>query len=95
METIQSEKEKMLWKQAKARVSFKNHLLTYLIINSFLWLLWALGDKSNSGIIPWPAYSTLGWGIGIAFSYVGAYHSKNNISRVEEEYNKLLEKNRV
>lgn len=94
METIQSEKENMLWKEAKRRVEFKNHLYTYLIINSLLWTIWLIGEwREENSSFPWPLYSTLGWGIGVFFNYIGAYHSKNKLDKVEEEYQKLLRKN--
>ena len=32
---MESEKDKLLWKEAKRRVGFKNHLLTYLAVNIF------------------------------------------------------------
>ena len=87
-----TEKEQMLWKQAKKRVGFKRHLWSYVIVNIFLWCIWLMGgiqmDWQASTSIPWPLWSTLGWGIGLAFSYYNAYHG-NSIDAVEREYEKM------
>ena len=88
---METEKDKELWKIARKRVNFKRHLFTYLIVNLFLWCLWLMGDKKGHGAIPWPAWSTIGWGIGLGFDYVGSYLLNGNDS-IEKEYNKLKEK---
>jgi 2TM domain len=65
-----------LWEIAKRRASFKTHLVTYIVINCFLWALWLFTDDGRNfttNKIPWPAWSTLGWGIGLAFHFLGAY----------------------
>lgn len=93
-----TEKERMLWKQAKKRVGFKRHLWTYIIVNAFLWCMWLIGGMEREinwrgEMIPWPLWATLGWGVGLAFSYYGAYHG-NTPDAVEKEYEKLKEKGR-
>lgn len=85
-----------LWKQAKARVGFKMHLRSYLIINAGLWLIWALSSfvMHSSGhvgfVFPWPLFAMLGWGIGLASHYFQVYRSGNQQSMLEEEYQKLV-----
>lgn len=91
-------KDPVLWEIAQRRAGFKKHLVTYLIINAFLWALWYFtGSRhnemdvsrwANTGQIPWPLWVTLGWGIGLAFNYAAAYmfHKTNT---VESEYEKL------
>lgn len=85
-------KDPQLWEIAQKRASFKNHLIAYLIVNAFLWALWYFG-KGPQGMHlhnnwPWPAWTTLGWGIGLAFHFAGAYiYPKAN--SVENEYDKL------
>ncbi|MBI3510771.1 MAG: 2TM domain-containing protein [Bacteroidetes bacterium] len=37
-----TEKDQLLWKIAKKRVSFRRHLFVYLIINAFVWAVWIL-----------------------------------------------------
>jgi hypothetical protein len=85
-------KDPQLWQQASKRASFKRHFATYVVINIFLWVLWAMtgSDKDRSGI-PWPAWTTFGWGIGVLFHYLGAYVKSNS---VEREYDKLKNQNK-
>jgi len=85
-----------LWKQAKARVGFKMHLRSYLIVNAALWLIWAvlgfLNTNSNwDGFrYPWPIWTTLGWGIGLTSHYFSVYVRGNRErDMVEREYEKL------
>ena len=79
-----------IWEVAKRRASFKSHLLVYIVINVFLWAIWYFtsGDYYNRGI-PWPAWTTAGWGIGLTFHYLGAYVFPRS-NNVEREYEKLM-----
>lgn len=87
-----NEKDKQLWEIAQKRASFKRHLMTYLVVNAFLWAVWAMtGSHRYNGGMPWPLWSTLGWGIGLAFHYFGAYVYPGD-SSVEREYEKLKNK---
>ena len=88
---METEQDKELWRLARKRVNFKRHLSTYLIVNLFLWCLWLMGDKKGHDAIPWPTWSTIGWGIGLGFDYVSSYLLRGNDS-IEKEYNKLKEK---
>ena len=87
-------RDEMLWKIAKKRAGFKTSLVSYILVNGFLWALWYFTDRDHSiGMhnIPWPLWSTLGWGLGIAFQYADAYvFPKSNA--VEKEYEKLKNK---
>lgn len=97
-----SEKEKMLWKQAKKRVGFRRHLFTYLIINVFVWVMyfmrhdsWGMemditeNDPTGKHFhFGGPIFMTLGWGIGLAFHAYGTYFG-SSYSAVEKEYEKL------
>ena len=86
METV---KEQELWRLAKKRVSFKRHLLIYMIVNVFFWCIWWFDeDNRNKGEFPWPVWSMLGWGVGLAFEYVSVYHS-NKPDAIEKEYEKI------
>jgi hypothetical protein len=51
----------------RRKKGFEAQLVSYLVINVFLWGLWFFtrGD-SNSGF--WPAWVTVCWGVGLAFS---------------------------
>lgn len=89
---MENEKDKALWKAAKQRVGFKRHLYTYLIVNLFLWVLWFMGsNEEHRHGLPWPAWSTLGWGIGLFFNYASVYLF-NETNAIEKEYNKLKDK---
>lgn len=86
---METEKERELWKLAKKRVGFKRHLATYIVINAFLWVLWYFTDRNDDyNGVPWPIFPMLGWGIGIMFSFLGAYVFVKHDS-VEREYEKL------
>ena len=99
---LMEQRDERLWKKAKDRVKFKRHLFSYIIVNAFLWALWYLGSGNDWGMadtcrpleetkhhfFPWPLWCTLGWGIGIAFEYYGAYVGDKD-SSIEREYEKL------
>lgn len=88
---MEQEKDQRLWNAAKKRVQFKRHLYTYLVVNLFLWCLWAMGPTHSANRLPWPAWCTLGWGIGLLFNYVSVYHA-NDESAIQKEYDKLKNK---
>jgi len=91
-------KDPELWEIAQKRASFRNHLIIYIIINGFLWAVWFFtgnhrGDFDIMGAwdgrhFPWPIWSTLGWGIGLAFHFAGAYIFPRT-NTVDREYQKL------
>lgn len=85
-----SGKDPHVWQVAERRASFKSHFASYIIINIFLWVLWLVGGgRTGTSGVPWPVWPTLGWGIGLAFHYLGAYGGAyRNI--VEKEYEKLM-----
>lgn len=94
MSTLTPEsKDEALWEIAKKRASFKTHLVSYIIVNAFLWGIWLFSDSmdNNYNRFPWPMWTTLGWGIGLAFHYAGAYIFPKSNS-VEREYQKLRNK---
>ncbi|SFE72466.1 2TM domain-containing protein [Spirosoma endophyticum] len=93
--TTTPERDPYLWKQAKARVGFRMHLQTYLLVNAGLWLIWALTSFAfqSSGhhgfIFPWPFFPMIGWGIGLASHYFAVYRNREH-NLIEEEYRKLV-----
>ena len=87
----ESPRDEMLWKLAKKRARFKSSLVTYILMNIFFWLIWYFTENDHSlGVhhIPWPIWTTLGWGLGIGFQYAEAYVFPKSNS-VEQEYEKL------
>lgn len=93
METNTSQpKDEKLWKIARRRAEFKKHLLTYVIVNIFLWGVWLFGGLKHGDLsFPWPVFVSFGWGIGLAFNYIGAYSGIKD-SLTEREYQKLINK---
>ena len=91
-QTTPQEKDPKLWEIAQKRASFKTNLITYLVVNAFLWILWYISDgKDYTKGLPWPIWPTLGWGVGIVFHYFGAYVYPEANS-AEREYEKLKNK---
>jgi hypothetical protein len=86
-------RDEQLWRIAKKRAGFKKSLASYIIINGFLWAMWYCteGHHENDNMIPWPIWCTLGWGIGVAFSYYGAYHNDKETETMRE-YQKMKDK---
>ena len=86
---METEKNEDLWRIAKKRVAFKRQLASYIIINSFFWILWYLTDSKHEGYgVPWPISPMIGWGIGLMFSYLNAYVFVKE-DAVAKEYEKL------
>lgn len=89
-------KDPQLWDLAKRRASFKSHMVVYIVVNIFLWAVWFFSKGGYNSFeigrrsFPWPAWPTLGWGIGLAFHYIGAYVTPQNNS-AEAEYEKLIQ----
>jgi hypothetical protein len=46
----------------KRRRKLAEDAIAYVTVNGVLWLIWALGDRSTDGGLPWPAWVTLIWG---------------------------------
>ena len=91
MENTQIKDEK-LWKIARRRAEFKKHLLTYAVVNIFLWGIWLVNSIINTHFgYMWPIWVTIGWGIGVTFNYIGAYTGFKD-SMAEKEYQKLINK---
>ena len=87
----QSPQDKVLWKMAKKRAAFKQHLSTYVIVNLFLWAIWwfTQGQDGGSHGVPWPVWPMVGWGLGLGFNYFSAYGAPDKQTAVEQEYEKL------
>jgi hypothetical protein len=82
-----------LWRIAAKRARFQRHLVTYFIINAFLWVVWwfTLGQYEKNLGLPWPVSSMLGWGIGLVFQYMEAYGAgRKNL--INKEFQKLKDR---
>ena len=84
------DQDKELWQIAKKRAAFRQHLITYFVINAFLWAIWwlTIGRRGFSHGIPWPVWVMFGWGIGLAFNYFNAY-GESKQKMIEKEYDRL------
>lgn len=62
-------------KRLKERRDFKRHLVVYVAVNVFLWILWAVTDSTRTGV-PWPVWPTLGWGLFVVLNAWNVYGSR-------------------
>lgn len=82
-------RDPQLWRQAKARAKFKAHLFTYIWVNALLWTIWALTDRQMRPL-PWPAWATIFWGVGVIAQAIGTYGGWRYGDLPEREYERLL-----
>ena len=57
-------------KQLKKRRDFRNHLLFYVLVNTFLVVIWVLTDPHG---FFWPVFPIAGWGIGVIMNAWDVY----------------------
>ena len=66
MITEDAEREQVLRdkavRQLKKKRDFRGHLLVYILVNTFLVVIWLLTDP---GGFFWPMFPIAGWGIGV------------------------------
>ena len=87
---MEEQRDERLWRMAKKRAAFQRSLVSYFIINAFLWAIWwfTAGRRGFGRHSPWPVWVMLAWGVGLVFQYLDAYGgSKTDL--VEKEYDKL------
>ncbi|MBF9236931.1 2TM domain-containing protein [Hymenobacter sp. BT683] len=78
-----------LWRKAKSRAKFRTELGVYVLVNAGLWVLWALTSRSHE-FLPWPAWVSFFWGVGLVIRGVAAYGNFNYEQRTQHEYERLL-----
>ena len=61
-DTIPSDPREAAIQRIKRKRQFQYQLLIFVLINAFLWIIWAIGGFG----FPWPIFVTVGWGIGLA-----------------------------
>ena len=88
METLQ--RDPYLWQKAKARAKFQAHVVTYIVVNCGLWIVWALTERHHSGEIPWPLWVTAFWGFGLVMRGIAAYGGLSREQRTQQEYERLV-----
>jgi hypothetical protein len=83
--------------KVKAKKGFFTHLAVYVVVNGFLWFIWATTvaqsmwsggwGMRDGGWYPWPIWPMAGWGIALilhaltVFSFVGNWEE----NEVEKE----------
>lgn len=60
-------------RRLKKRQDFRAHVVVYVVVNGFLWALWAILSLTNGWTFPWPIFPLLGWGIGLALNAWDVY----------------------
>lgn len=64
-------------RRLKKKRDFKTHLLTYALVNGFLWVVWGVVYLAASGPwFPWPVFPLFGWGVGLSFHAWHVYGRK-------------------
>ncbi len=92
---MEEQRDDKLWRIAQRRAEFRKGLFSFLIINTFLWIIWwfTTGQKGDFRGVPWPCWVMLFWGLGLAKQYYEAYHgTKSDLA--EKEYEKLKREGR-
>jgi len=75
-------------KRVKERIELLSHIGTYVVINAFLVLIWAL---SGSGY-PWFLWVMGGWGIGLVFHIIGYFSGRRGGAAKDRMIQKEMEK---
>jgi 2TM domain len=64
-------------RQLKKKQGFRTHLIAYVLVNGFLWVVWGVIYAAASGPwFPWPVFPLFGWGIGLALHAWDVYGRK-------------------
>ena len=63
-------------KRLNKKREFNAHLVAYILINLVVWAIWGVIFAATGVWFPWPAFVTLGWGIGVAFHAWDVYGRK-------------------
>ena len=92
---MEEQRDDRLWQMAKKRASFQRSLVSYFVVNAFLWFIWwySAGRHGTGDKMPWPIWVMIGWGIGLIFQYLNAYGGSRK-DLVDKEYEKLKNQNK-
>ena len=77
----------LAFKRVKEKRDFQGHVVAYVVVNLFLWGVWAM--TSGIGSYPWPVWVTLGWGIGVAMNGWSVTRRPITAEDVDEEMHRL------
>jgi hypothetical protein len=77
----------LAFKRVKEKRDFQGHVVAYVVVNLFLWGVWAM--TSGIGSYPWPVWVTLGWGIGVVMNWWGVVRRPITSEDVDQEMTRL------
>ena len=77
--------------QLKRKQEFKAAIAAYVVVNAFLWIIWAVSDdRGDANGVPWPLWVTAFWGLGMVLSAWNVYGQKPiSNTDVDEEMRKI------
>jgi hypothetical protein len=74
-------------KRLKRRRDFAGHLLVYVLVNTFIVLIWFM---SGSNGFFWPVFPIVGWGIGVVMNAWDVYRNDEfDGMRIRREMDRL------
>lgn len=79
-----------LWNLARSRAQFKVQLVRFVLVSALLWAIWYFTGARVHGGLPWPAWVTLFWGLGLVIKGLSCYGFWGTTSWTEREYQQLL-----
>ncbi len=69
----------------KKRSDFHAHLLVYVLVNTFLVIIWAM---TGAGFF-WPVFFIVGWGIGVVMNAWDVYREPPSEDQIRREMDRL------
>lgn len=70
----------------KRKAEFRTHLITYILVNTMLIVIWAV----TSGGFFWPIFPMLGWGVGLGLHAYESYGRQGpSEDRIQREMDRL------
>jgi len=74
-------------RRLKKRRDFRGHVLIYVLVNTFLVVIWAV---TNPDGLFWPVFPILGWGIGVVANAYDVYVAEDiSEERIQREIGHL------
>lgn len=88
----EEQRRELAIQRIKARHDFRVHLISYVVVNAALVVLWYLTSQDANGELGffWPVIPILGWGIGLAIhAYVTYFPPSLTEDDVQREMRRL------
>lgn len=74
----ESTQRREAYQRIKAKRGFWNHVAIFVIVNTFLIVIWALNDAGTGNF--WPGWVLGAWGLALAFNAWSAYGPRRQIT---------------